>query len=118
MAWKAVKPVVCVVWDDADVSAPTTAYAEDEIAAVHKTTPVESIGLLLLDDPTGVTIMTDHYLDGGRSIFRQRNFILRANIREMHYLYPRPRRARGRTPVCSEPGAPPQTAAADASPSR
>ncbi len=69
------KPLVCVHWLDSDASAPTTAFYEDEIASVHKTTPMESYGLLLQEDSEGVTLMTEYY-DDGKPTFRGRSFIM------------------------------------------
>lgn len=91
MKWKPShgKSLVCVHWLDADASSPTDAYHDDEIDAVHKTTPVESYGLLLRDNNTGVTLMTEFY-EGEKHTFRGRTFIPREMIVKVELLLPIP----------------------------
>ena len=110
-AWRPAhgKPLVCCRWLDADASAPTTAFTEDEIAAVHTTTPMESYGLLLRQDATGVTLMTEYYVDNGQATFRGRTFIPAFQLVSVDVLRqpPAPRRPRSTPPA--DPSAPSPT---------
>lgn len=95
------KPLVCVHWRDADSSSPTEAFYEDDIK--HRTTPMETYGLLMKQDNEGITLMNEFYKeDDGRSVFRGRNFIPNALIDRVEVLV-QPKQPKPRKPTCSGP---------------
>lgn len=76
MKWQPLhkKALVCVHWSDADASAPTEAFYEEEIK--HRTTPMETYGLLMKQNEEGITLMTEFYReDDGRGVYRGRTFV-------------------------------------------
>lgn len=82
------KALVCVHWRDADASSPTESFTDRDIDSVHKITPMESYGLLMRDDPTGVTIMTEYYMDAGVPTYRGRTTIPREQVVRVEVLLP------------------------------
>ena len=68
------KSLVAVFWRDADASAPTDAFYEEEIK--HHTRPMVTYGLLVKQDQEGVTVMNEYYReDDGKEVYRGRTFI-------------------------------------------
>lgn len=71
------KHLVCVTWDDAHVSLDE--YNQGEIERdVHKPCRVNSFGLLVADNETGVTLAMQEGVEDGK--FRHVNFIPRGMI--------------------------------------
>ena len=85
MAWnpKHGKPLVCVYWNDAHGSA-TQVYSDQE----HKPYPMETYGLLLKDDETGVSICSETYFDNidTKQEFRGHTFIPRGMVINLEIL--------------------------------
>ena len=87
LRWKPIhgKHLVCVHWLDADASSPSEAFYENEIK--HRTTPMETYGLLMRQDDDGITLMTEFYQeDDGKSVYRGRTFIPASLIKSIEVL--------------------------------
>lgn len=99
------KPLVAVTWLDAE-GETSGDYTEEEARVAHKPPQYISIGLLVIDDPTGITIFGE-VGDDGR--FRNRVFIPRGMISEVVQLLPAQpaRRARQQKVVAELPQTPP-----------
>ena len=97
------KPLVVVRWLDAEASQPTDAFFEEEVAAVHKTTPMETYGLLLQQDSAGVTLMDEYYTSDGKAVFRGRNFIPASQVVEVVQLLPPVKRVAPSAPQTTTP---------------
>jgi len=70
------RSLVCVLWNDADGSAPDASFYEEEIDTKHRATSMQTYGLLVKQDKDGVTLMTEFYKeDDGKNVFRGRTFI-------------------------------------------
>lgn len=97
------KPLVCVYWNDADVSAPTDAFYEEELQ--HSDTLVETYGLLVKQDEHAIIVVTETYTeDNGKRIFRDKTSIPSSLVKRVEVIAepwkPKPRKKR--TPLASE----------------
>ena len=95
--WKPLhsKALVCIHWLDADASSPSEAFYEEEIK--HRTTPMQTYGLLMRNNEEGITVMTEFYQeDDGRHVYRGRTFIPASLVKEVEVLakpwIPQPRK--------------------------
>ena len=70
-------PIVIVTWDDAHGSA-TKDVTERELP--HAPTRMQSIGWLLRDDETGVSIGTEVFYEDGVAYFRGHTFVPRGMV--------------------------------------
>lgn len=87
------KPLVCVTWMDADAARPTDAFDEKELAVRHKTTPVHTYGLLMINDDIGITLVNEYYDDSGTLQYRGKTLIPKGMVTNIEYLFtlPKPR---------------------------
>jgi len=84
LKWKPAhgKQLVCVHWLDADASSPAEAFYEEEIK--HRTTSMETYGLLMRHNDEGITVMTEFYQeDDGKHVYRGRTFIPASLVKEV-----------------------------------
>ena len=100
MRWKPLhgKPLVCVHWLDADASAPNEAFYEEDIK--HKTTPMQTYGLIVSQNPDSIILMTEFYQeDDGKAVYRGRTTIPMSLVQNIEVLLEpvRPRKSRAST---------------------
>ena len=91
------KVLVCVHWNDADVSSPTDAFYEDEIS--HSNTLVQTYGLLIKKDDHAVIVVTETYLENDdRRVYRGKTTIPSPLVKHIEVIAepwtPKPRKPR------------------------
>lgn len=85
-------PLVLVSWDDAHIDA-TDPVTLNNVILDHKPLFIHTLGWLLLENESGVSIANEYY--DAEDIYRGRTFIPRSLIRAItHYSLARPRKAR------------------------
>ena len=72
------KPVVVVRWNDAQSSA-TKVYTEND-PSYHAPVIMETLGWLMRDDETGVSIMNEVFAEDGTKNYRGHTFVPRALV--------------------------------------
>ena len=73
-------PAVVVIWDDAHARNQAVEYTEDEVRNLHRPETVTTLGLLLKQDATGVSLYCE---ETGPDAVRGANFIPAAMVREV-----------------------------------
>jgi hypothetical protein len=82
-------PLVVVEWDDAWIDG-NEPVALNEVGIEHKPLVICTMGRLLKDDETGVSLANEYYKD--KDIYRGRTFIPRAMVRSVtRYKLSKPR---------------------------
>ena len=71
---------VVVIWDDASARSQAVEYSEDEINQLHKPEVIITLGLLIKEDPTGISLYTENT---GYDSIRGLSFIPSAMIKEV-----------------------------------
>lgn len=74
--------LVVVVWDDAWQDQDNFA-TEHGVRATHTAMPVQTIGWLIVDDATGVSVANERSTDAGSEVYRGRTFVPRAMVRSV-----------------------------------
>jgi hypothetical protein len=89
-------PLVVVVWDDAWKSATTDVTVKD-VTDHHKAAVMQTLGWLLKEDATGVSVANERCMDDGDEAYRGVTFIPRGMVRSITpFNLSRPRKSRAK----------------------
>jgi hypothetical protein len=100
-------PAVAVIWWDAHARPQAVEYTEDEVKTLHQPAEVITLGLLIKEDDTGISLYSE---EPGPDSVRGANFIPAGMIKEVIRLGDlkrpaMPRAKRGTSPAPAPPPA-------------
>lgn len=75
-------PLVLVVWDDAWQDQDNFATVHG-VAQTHAPLAVQTLGWLLVDNETGISVANERSSDNGTDTYRGRTFVPRAMVRSV-----------------------------------
>ena len=73
-------PAVVVIWDDAHARNQAVEYVEEEVIQQHRPEEVKTLGLVIKEDKTGISLYTE---ETGPDSIRGVNFIPAGMIKEI-----------------------------------
>ena len=89
-------PLVIVEWQDAWSDEANFATAHG-VKSTHEPMVVRTLGYVLVDDETGISVVAERSVQDGHDVFRGRTFIPRAMVKSVTpYKLSKPRRIRER----------------------